>query len=165
MRRSFQFCLSVVAFQAFACGPVAAAVATATFNVKIVIASECKIQSTATLNFGSDGVLDANVDAATTLGVQCTKNTAYTVGLSAGAGSGATVAARKMTGGGTDTVTYALYRDAGRTLVWGTTTGTDTVAGTGNGAAQNLTVYGRVPVQTTPAPDTYTDTITVTVTY
>ncbi|WP_163468383.1 spore coat protein U domain-containing protein, partial [Klebsiella michiganensis] len=27
------------------------------------------------------------------------------------------------------------------------------------------TVYGRVPVQTTPAPGTYTDTITVTVTY
>ncbi|MCE3520182.1 spore coat protein U domain-containing protein, partial [Escherichia coli] len=35
----------------------------------------------------------------------------------------------------------------------------------GSGAAQPYTVYGRVPVQTTPAPGTYTDTITVTVTY
>ena len=34
---------------------------------------------------------------------------------------------------------------------------------TGNGTGQNYTVYGRVPPQTTPAPGTYTDTITVKV--
>jgi spore coat protein U-like protein len=49
--------------------------------------------------------------------------------------------------------------------VWGITIGTDTVSATGNGAAQTHTVYGRVPAQTTPAPATYSDTVTVTVTY
>jgi len=49
--------------------------------------------------------------------------------------------------------------------VWGNTIGTNTVASTGTGAAQSFTVYGRIPSQTTPAPATYTDTITVTVTY
>jgi spore coat protein U-like protein len=49
--------------------------------------------------------------------------------------------------------------------VWGNTVGTDTVAATGSGAAQSYTVYGRITAQTTPAPGTYTDTITVTVTY
>jgi spore coat protein U-like protein len=39
------------------------------------------------------------------------------------------------------------------------------VSGTGIGSSQNYTVYGRVQAQTTPAPGTYTDTITVTVTY
>jgi spore coat protein U-like protein len=39
------------------------------------------------------------------------------------------------------------------------------VSGTGNGAGQTITIFGRVPAQTTPAPGTYTDTVTVTVTY
>jgi spore coat protein U domain-containing protein, fimbrial subunit CupE1/2/3/6 len=71
---------------------------------------------------------------------------------------------RKMTSGGAN-VTYSLYTDTGRTTVWGNTVGTDTVAATGNGASQSYTVFGRVPSQSTPAPGTYTDTITVTVTY
>ena len=66
---------------------------------------------------------------------------------------------------GSATVTYSLYSDSGRTTVWGNTVGTNTVAGVGNGASQSYTVYGRVPAQTTPAAATYTDTITVTVTY
>jgi spore coat protein U-like protein len=66
---------------------------------------------------------------------------------------------------GTNTVGYQLYRDTGRTQVWGTTIGTDTVAGTGNGTSQAITVYGRVPPQTTPPAATYNDTVNVTVTY
>ena len=49
--------------------------------------------------------------------------------------------------------------------MWGTTIGTDTVTGTGNGTAQAITVYGRVPPQTTPPAATYNDTVNVTVTY
>jgi spore coat protein U-like protein len=49
--------------------------------------------------------------------------------------------------------------------VWGTTIGTDTVAGNGNGTSQTLTVYGRVPPQTTPPAAVYNDTVNVTVTY
>lgn len=52
-----------------------------------------------------------------------------------------------------------------RTTVWGNTVGTDTVSATASGSAQSHTVYGRVPPQTSPAPASYTDTITVTVTY
>jgi spore coat protein U-like protein len=66
---------------------------------------------------------------------------------------------------GTEVINYSLYSDSGRTTNWGNTVGTDTVAATGNGSAQAYTVYGRIPPQTTPAPGTYTDTITVTVTY
>jgi spore coat protein U-like protein len=90
--------------------------------------------------------------------------TPYNIGLDAGTGSGATVAVRKMSNGG-NTVNYSLYSDSGRSTVWGNTVGTDTVAATGNGTSQSYTVYGRVPAQTTPAAATYTDTITVTVTY
>ena len=96
--------------------------------------------------------------------MQCTDTTPYNIGLDAGTGTGATVTVRKLTSGGA-TVNYTLYSDTGRTTVWGNTVSTDTVAATGNGASQSYTVYGRVPAQTTPAPGTYTDTVTVTVTY
>jgi len=60
---------------------------------------------------------------------------------------------------GAETITYGLYKDADRSQPWGDTgTPGSTIAGTGNGAAQTLTVYGRVPPQKTPSPGTYTDT-------
>jgi len=141
-----------------------AATATATLKVQLTVTSSCVINSASTLNFGSQGVLIANVDNTSTLQVQCTNTTPYNIGLDAGQGTGATVAVRKMTSGAS-TINYSLYSDTGRTTVWGNTVGTNTVAGTGNGASQSYTVYGRVPPQTTPAAATYTDTITVTVTY
>ena len=142
-----------------------AATATGQFNVTITIQSDCVVQSATDLAFGSQGVLSANVDAQSTISVQCTNTTPYTVGINAGNGAGATVAARRMTGPAAATVTYSVYRDAARSLVWGTTIGTDTLAGTGDGTPQPITVYGRVPSQTTPAAGGYTDTLTVTVTY
>src|SRR5262249_49171464 len=137
---------------------------TSTFTVQISITASCTINSASTLNFGTQGVLTANVDQTSTIQVQCTNTTPYNIGLDAGTGSGATVATRKMTSGGA-TVSYTIYSDSGRTTVWGNTIGTDTVSATGSGAAQSYTAYGRVPAQTTPAPGTYTDTVTVTVTY
>ena len=143
---------------------LSAATATTTMTVQMTITATCTVNSASTLNFGTQGVLAANVDQTSTVQVTCTNTTPYNVGLNAGTGSGATVAIRKLTSGA-NTVNYTLYSNSGRTTVWGNTIGTDTVAATGNGAAQNYTVYGRIPAQTTPAPGSYTDTITVTVTY
>jgi spore coat protein U-like protein len=135
------------------------------FSASATVVPTCQV-SAANLNFGSVGLLTSAVDATTSVSVTCPSGTAYTVGLSAGNGSGATVAARKMTKSPTtNTVTYSLYRNAARSQVWGTTIGTDTQSGTGTGSAQSLTVYGRVPSQTTPPPGIYSDTIVVTVTY
>src|SRR5262245_22962226 len=128
-----------------------AATATSTFTVQVVITANCTVNSASTLNFGTQGVLIANVDQTSTLSVQCTDTTPYDIGLDAGTGTGASVTTRKMTGGGA-TVDYKLFSDSGRTTVWGNTVTTDTVNATGNGAAQSYTVYGRIPVQTTPAP-------------
>ena len=141
-----------------------AATTTTTFTVSVTLAATCTINSASTLNFGNQGILSTNVDQTSTIQVTCTNSTPYNIGLDAGTGTGATVATRKLTSGGA-TVNYSLYSDSGRTTVWGNTIGTNTVTGTGNGAGQNYTVYGRIPSQTTPAPGTYTDTITVTVTY
>jgi spore coat protein U-like protein len=65
---------------------------------------------------------------------------------------------------GAATVNYNLYTASNYTTIWGNAGGA-LVNSTGNGADQLFTIYGRVPAQTTPAPGTYTDTVTVTVTY
>ncbi len=86
---------------------------TTTFGVQVTFAASCIINSASTLNFGSPGVLTANTDQTSTIAVQCTNTTPYNIGLDAGAGSGATMAARKMTSGSA-TVTYSLYTDSSR---------------------------------------------------
>ncbi|TFW29386.1 spore coat U domain-containing protein [Duganella callida] len=137
---------------------------TATFDVTLKIVTDCTIAATP-LDFGQNqGVLATAVNVNTTLSVTCTNTTPYNIGLNAGTGTGSTVASRVMSGTGanTSTVAFNLYQTAGATN-WGNTQGTDTKSATGTGTAQSHTVYGTVPAQATPQPDTYKSTITATV--
>lgn len=137
---------------------------TATFDVTLKIVANCVIAA-APLDFGqTQGVLASAVNVSTTLNVTCTNSTPYNVGLNAGTGAGSVGTTRYLagTGGNTATVQYNLFQAAGAT-VWGNTQGTDTHSGTGSGVAQPITVYGQVPPQSTPIPDTYKSTITATV--
>jgi spore coat protein U-like protein len=137
---------------------------TSNFDVTMKIIADCTIAANA-LDFGqTQGVLAATVSVSTTMSVTCTNTTPYNLGLNAGSGTGSTTAVRYMsgTGGNTATVRFNLYQSAGATN-WGNTQGTDTKAGTGSGVAQTITVYGEVPAQLTPQPDTYRSTITATV--
>jgi spore coat protein U-like protein len=145
--------------------PVAiAATTTTTFQVTATVLSVCSVSAT-NLAFGNyDASLGTPVDGSSTVTVTCTPSETYDVGLNAGTGTGATVAVRRMTNGA-NTLDYSLYTNAGRTTVWGDTIGVDTQAGTGNGAGQALTVYGRIPTAQYVAAGAYTDTITATVTY
>ncbi|TIN21147.1 MAG: spore coat U domain-containing protein [Mesorhizobium sp.] len=134
-----------------------------TFTINATVAANCLV-ATQNIDFGSKGVLDGDIDATGQVSVTCTPAAAYTVSLNGGL-TGSPPTARKMSKGA-ETVTYGLYKDADRTQPWGdASTPGSTVPGTGNGATQNLTVYGRVPPQTTPSAGVYTDTVVVTVTY
>ena len=133
------------------------------FTGSATVLASCSVTTTS-LNFGSRSSLGSSVDATGSLSVTCSNTLPYEVGLSNGNGPGAIATARKMTSGA-NTVTYSLYSDSLRTSVWGDVIGTNTVSGTGTGGAQSLTVYGRVPPQTTPPAATYSDNIVVTVTY
>src|SRR5438128_677438 len=95
-------------------GVAYAATTTSTFGVDVTIQAQCLINSASTLSFGTQGVLIANVDQTSTIVVQCTNTTTYDIGLDAGTGTGASVATRKLTGGGA-TVNYRLYSDSGHT--------------------------------------------------
>jgi spore coat protein U-like protein len=136
--------------------------ATTTFNITAIVPTTCTVAAN-NLNFGTVGVLSANTDATTTLQPKCTSGTPYNVGLDKGL-NGSSVTARQMKAGPA-LINYSLFSNSGHTTNWGNTVGTDTVSGTGTGSSQSLTVYGRIPSQTTPSPATYTDTIVVTLTY
>ncbi|QPC85639.1 spore coat protein u [Mesorhizobium sp. NBSH29] len=134
-----------------------------TFNVTANIPANCLV-SAQNLDFGTNGVLNTNVDATGGVAVQCTQNSAYSVSLGGGNANG-TPTERKMSRL-LESVTYGLYKDAARSQPWGdVATPGSTVPGSGSGGTQNFTVYGRVPAQQTPSPGVYNDTVVVTVTY
>lgn len=145
-------------------GSAEAATATGSFNVRVTIAATCVVTSAVDLDFGTQGVLAANIDQTSTITITCTNTTPYNIGLNQGV-NGSSVTTRQMKAAGPALINYSLFSDAGRTTNWGNTVGTDTVASTGTGAAQAFTVFGRIPPQPSPLPALYTDTITITVTF
>ncbi|MFT7775004.1 spore coat U domain-containing protein [Roseateles sp.] len=146
-----------------------AGTASNTFQVQATVTTSCTVSGT-TLNFGASIDPLAAVtplDATSTLTVVCTNTTPYTIALNAGvnAGGASNFSTRKMKSG-SNTLGYQLYTDTGRSTVWGDgTASSSTSAGTGTGSAQTLTIYGRLPSLANVVPGSYTDTVTVTVSY
>jgi spore coat protein U-like protein len=141
--------------------PVLGATATHSLQVSVMVSEPCVILPN-NLSFGTYS--GTELDTTTTISITCANTTGYNVGLGAGDTNGATVTTRQMTNG-LQTISYALTTDPGHSLNWGNTVGTDTVTGTGNGSAQSLTVYGKIPASQFVASGAYTDTITATITY
>ncbi len=139
-----------------------AATATSSFGVSATVQATCLIDTTS-LAFGI--YTGVQLDTTSTITVTCTNTTPYDVGLDAGVAAGATVTTRQMTGPTAELLSYALFQDTGRTVNWGSTVSTDTATGTGSGAAQPLTVYGRIAADQFVAPGAYTDTVTATITF
>ena len=142
--------------------PANASTATGSVPISATVLAQCDVSATS-LSFGNYS--SAQLDGSATVSVTCTNGTPYTVALDTGSGSGATVPNRAMTGPSSAVLNYSLYRDTGRSQVWGQTVGTDTLAGTGTGSLTALTVYGRIPAGQHPAPGAYTDTVSVTLAY
>lgn len=165
--KTLKLSAAVVAFCAAA--PIAsAATTTDPFQVTATVNSVCTVIA-ADLAFGTyDPLSGTPNDATSTVTATCTNGTTYSMAINAGSGSGATVTNRLMTSGA-NTLGYSLHTIAARTnvTIWGDgTSGTLTVGGTGSGAAQNHTVYGRIPAgQLVPAGSYVDATVTVTLTY
>lgn len=122
-----------------------------------------------TLNFGSMSSLYSNVDVASSAGagsiiVACTPGMAITVALDYGVNGGSS-SQRFMSNGSGNTLTYQLFQDSNRSTVWGTGAQAYSVASFPN-TTQTYTVYGRLfATNGFPAQGSYTDTVTVTLTY
>lgn len=159
--------VSLAASALLASSDAFAASATSSFNVTTTVIDVCAV-STANLGFGTYNPIAGTVlDGATTITVTCTLGTPYNVQLDPGTHGGGSVSTRAMqrTSGGTETIDYSLFRDAGRTQNWGQTDNTDTVTATGTGVSQDHTVYGRIPASENVPTGDYSDTVNVTVSY
>jgi spore coat protein U-like protein len=139
----------------------------ASFTVSATVAKACAIGA-ANMNMGTwSGTGD--LTGSSNITVKCSTGTGYAVNLDTGASS--TYASRKLVNG-TDLLSYNLYRDSGRTEIWGDgSPGTSNIDGTGTGMAdaQNraIPVYAKILEADLLAakPGTYSNTITATVTY
>ena len=142
-----------------------AATTTGVLTVNATVQATCSV-SAATLAFSQYRPTLGAVTASTNIAVTCNTGSVYDVGLSGTAGG------RTMTGGvgGADVLDYNLFQNAGLTTQWGNTVGVggNTVSGTGNSAVQNIPVFRQIP--DTPANQanstgSYTDPVTITITY
>jgi spore coat protein U-like protein len=145
---------------------------TGELEVRLLVNASCDISGSSTgglgnavLDFGTATLLQSAIDADTgtsgneALEVLCNPGVAYT--LTFDAGQNATVIANRAMKreGGTELVSYQIYSDAARNNVL------QTLSGTGTGTPQAVVVYGRVPVQTAPAPGSYRDVVIITVAF
>jgi spore coat protein U-like protein len=143
-----------------------AGTASSTMSVTATVTANCTV-STSALGFGNvDTISGSNFDSTGGLTITCTNGTAWAASAGVGSGSGASYASRRMTQGA-NLLNYNIYTTAARTVVWGNgTAGTATIGGTGSGAVQSVTVYGRVGLGQISVPaGAYADTVAVTVTY
>jgi spore coat protein U-like protein len=152
-------------------GSADAGTGTASLTVQITITSACTINA-ATLTFpttAGTSLVSTAVTGNTTISATCTNGSPYSIGFDNGANY---LITRRMATGG-NYLGYGLYVDAALTRPWSTalTNSTCTVLndcylGTGTGSAQSISVYGQVPtVVSAPASGTYSDTVTMTITY
>lgn len=158
--------LLVAATLAALSGSAVAGSTSANFQTTATLGASCSV-SASDINFGAitpaeTGEASANGSVTAT----CSKGLPVSIAISAG--NSGTFAQRTMggTGGNTDKLAYNLYTMSNNGSVWGDKTeGTSTIGMNGTGIAQTKTIYGILALNQYLKPDTYTDNLTVTLSY
>ena len=166
--------LLAVALLALAAAPALAGSANNNLTVQSTVIANCTVTA-ATLSFGNYDPLVANaaadLDASQALSIRCNKGTAATsIDMDSGLNFSGT---RRMRIGATaNFLGYEIYKDAGRTSLWGTgavngvvpdaSTSKNSDLTVGGGA---LTAYGRVPQNQDANVGAYSDTVKVTINF
>jgi spore coat protein U-like protein len=115
------------------------------------------------------------LDSVGSFRLQCSRDggaaaLSMTMGIGPSASSGSISQRQMQQSGGTDMLSYNLYRDATRLSVWGQTAGVDTMTITQNlpnkaTTTVTFTLYGRINALQNVAAGSYGDTLTVTIDY
>lgn len=141
------------------------------FIVQATIVNSCKITTKNDVNLGSRPASDTNIlgSNGNAIGVTCTKDAPYTIGLAPSNGNQAGSGVMSGTGSNTNKVPYQLRSAPGLNgKIWGNTaTSTSTgngVAGIGTGSPKSHEVFVTVP-SADFRPDNYSDTVTINVNY
>ncbi len=163
MKRLIILC-TILVLGAFALwtGNAFAATETNDFTVTANVVDSCSI-SAGDLAFGNyDPTEGADVTAESTISITCSSGTSFEVELSMGADAVATQ--RKMLSGA-NLLNFNLFTDAAWANIWDDGT-TSSATGTGDGANEDITVYGKIPSgQNTVPVGAYSETITASILY
>ena len=137
------------------------------FTVTATVTPICTINTLPNYAFGAIGgtaTTFANLSAST-VSVTCSTGAPYAITLS----SPNTVANVFSMVNGATKMAYSLYFNNNTNPQWDATAG-GTFSSIGNGGAQTISMYGTIPSQTPPVggwltTGTYTDNVTMTITY
>ena len=141
------------------------------FTVQATVVPSCEITATSDVNLGNYSASQTDITGSNNnaIGVTCTNEASYYIGLTPSNDNTNGAGVMKSSGSNTDKVPYQLRSTAGTGgKIWGNTaTTTDVgngVAGIGSGVFQTQTVYVTVP-SADFKPDNYSDTVTIRVNY
>lgn len=141
--------------------------ASTSLHVTAAPSNSCTV-SAGNVNLGTVFSTATNLSGSNTISVNCPSGTAYYIGLSPSNGSSVGSGILTGTGGNTDQPAYQLHSGSPTGPVWGNTATSSSVgngvAATGTGSTQSFSAYVAVP-SANYTPDTYADTVTVTVNY
>jgi spore coat protein U-like protein len=159
---------ALIAFGGFTAS-AAGSTATAHFDVTLIITSTCSVTTGTPVDiaFGSHPSTDTALAASNSISVNCSKGTPYDIGLlptNTGGTANGTGNLLTSDSGSADSIPYKLFQDSGSTKAWGNTVGINTLHDTGTGGSVSKTVYATI-ASANYTPDSYKDTVDVTVTY
>jgi spore coat protein U-like protein len=138
-------------------------------NANAAAGPTCSVAASGVAFGNYNPLANANADSSGSVSVTCTGSTGVTYTIAASAGTG-TYSTRQQVSG-SHALKYNVFIDNNRTTVWGDgSQGTSLISGnmtaTSTGTTQTSTVYGRVfSGQQTASVGSYSDTLTLTVTY
>ncbi|MDP9035159.1 MAG: spore coat U domain-containing protein [Myxococcota bacterium] len=145
---------------------------TGTSHEYMTVNGTCSVTVGTQLAFGTYDPTGANLSSplygTATIIVNCTSYLAWDLDLDQGlnpAGGNTNTHPLRQMASGAARLRYDLFRDAAHSIIWGYQALSD-VSGTGTGADDTRTVYGSVlSGQTGTAAASYTDTVTITVSF
>ena len=134
-------------------------------TVSLTVAKDCKINAP-NVNFGSAALASQFGQVSQAVQVDCTKNAVYKVAFSSG-NSGTSRPWRTMSDGNGHTLQYNLYQSDGTTIWDQTNPVTSTQIGTGATTPTQMQSYiAKVnTAQATPVAGTYTDNVSVVISF
>lgn len=146
-----------------------ATVVTSNMTVTASVNATCSITAGA-MGFGTYNTLTgAALDGTATLAVQCTKGAITTITLGQGnnpaSGSSDVLPLRQLKSGLINALSYTLYTDSTRLLIWGNTTLTGMAYVPASASSNNITVYGRIASGQDVPAGSYSDTVVATISF
>ena len=136
---------------------------TSPLEINAVVVANCQIV-TSDLAFGAyDPLLEhatRELDGSAQVTMLCTRSSRAEIIIDSGRNP---IGTYRGLSGGTQHVSYQLYRDAGRTQVWGSAGNALQFVSNGVARPERFVVYGRIPPGQEVASGVYTDVVTATV--